>query len=54
MERSEVLYLSFNQDASYINVGTSNGFKIFKAFPLELIYQWSEGGFKIVEIHESS
>ena len=54
-EETKILYFSFNQDASCINIGTSKGFKIFNTSPLELNYEREfDGGIGIVEILNKS
>ena len=51
----EIFYLNFNQDQTYITLGTSAGFKVLRLHPTELIHQKShEGGFNIVEMLGSS
>ena len=37
-----LLYITFNQDCSYIITGTQRGFKIFNSNPLELRYERSK------------
>ena len=51
----EIYCLNFNQDQSYITLGTSVGFKVLRIHPTELIHQkLYEGGFHIAEMLGSS
>lgn len=55
----ELLYLNFNQDKSHLCAGSTSGFCIYKAAPLELIhrqgtYYADHGSFRVVEMHENT
>ena len=50
-QNEEILYISFNQDSSYISVGTQNGYKIFSSYPIYNYFNrnW-KGGIGIIEM----
>jgi hypothetical protein len=37
-EKNKILYLNFNQDSTFICIGTEDGFSIFSVNPLEKIF----------------
>ena len=50
-QNEEILYISFNQDSSYISVGTQNGYKIFSSYPIYNYFNINlKGGIGIIEI----
>lgn len=54
MEPKELLHVSINQDTTLLTTGSFNGFQVFRINPLELINCDDRGGFRIVEIFEST
>lgn len=49
--KEELLHLSFNQDQSYLAVGTETGFKVFKCSPFKELFAREFGsGIGIVEM----
>jgi WD repeat-containing protein 45 len=51
MEKDELLYLGFNQNAGCFTVGTENGFKIFNTYPYKDTFGRDfDGGIGIVEM----
>lgn len=49
--KEELLHLSFNQDQSYLSVGTETGFKVFKCSPFKELFAREFGsGIGIVEM----
>ncbi len=50
-QNEEILYISFNQDSSYISVGTENGYKIFSSYPIYNFFNRNlKGGIGIIEM----
>ena len=50
-QNEEILYISFNQDSSYISVGTQNGYKIFSSYPIYNYFNRNlKGGIGIIEM----
>ena len=51
MEKEEILYLGFNQNAGWFTCGTENGFKIFNTYPYKDTFNRDfDGGIGIVEM----
>lgn len=51
-DKNDILYISFNQDASCFAFGTQEGFKIYKTYPLNDKYEKKmKGGLEIVEMY---
>ena len=51
MEKEEILYLGFNQNAGWYTWGTENGFKIFNTYPYKDTFNRDfDGGIGIVEM----
>ena len=52
--QEEILYISINQDQTYISIGTKTGFKLYSISPCQLIYESKCGPIKIVEMLNST
>ena len=55
----QVLYVGFNQDQSFMTIGTSQGFAIYRLNPLQIVHKEGEGyvdsgNFRIVEMYANS
>ena len=50
-QNEEILYISFNQDFSYLSIGTENGYKIFSSYPIYNYFNRNlKGGIGIIEM----
>mmetsp|Transcript_3416 Transcript_3416/g.8014 ORF Transcript_3416/g.8014 Transcript_3416/m.8014 type:complete len:437 (-) Transcript_3416:187-1497(-) len=47
---TEILSVGFNQDASLVTVGSSKGFRVYRAIPFKRCFQEIQGSIKIVEM----